>query len=117
MKLLARIECDKVRVYRMKKGPRQMVTVASRLYRIDDNLMLKDTKTDEAMIIYDIDETQPWGVRPQLVNPDMTRALIDSAKLAGNKAKVWAVLDGSKIMNYLTAAIVAGALLYGVLIV
>lgn len=115
MKHLVRIECDRIKVYRLKKGPRQMVSVTSRLYRMDDKLMIKDLRTSDAMAFYDIDETQPWMVRPTLVDPDETRALIDSAKLSGSKKSIWANLGGGHIMEYLTAAIIIGALLYGIL--
>ena len=100
----------------MKKGPRQMVTANSRLYRIDDQFMIKDELTDSCMIFYDIDSTQPYLPEARAVDPDITRALIDSAKLAGNKKQIWLNLSGSKMMEYLTVFIVAGALLYGFLV-
>lgn len=115
MKNLIRIECDTIRVFRLKKGPRQMISTASRLYRIDDRYMIKDEKTDNCYIIYDIDETQPYMIRPEPMDPDFTRALIDSAKLSGNKRSIWMNLNPSKLWQYLTVAIVCGALLYGFL--
>lgn len=116
MKNLVRIECDCIRVFRLKKGNRQMVSVSSRLYRMDDRYMFKDARTDSCYIIYDIDETQPYQVKPEPLDPDMTRAFIDSAKLAGNKKSIWANLNPSRLWQYLTVAIVAGALLYGFLV-
>lgn len=116
MKILCRVECDRIRVYKLKRGPRQMVSLASRLYRIDDRYMVKDIRTDQCMIIYDIDSTQPYMVEPEPVDPDYTRALIDSAKMSGNKKSIWMNLSGSKLMEYMTVFIVAGALLYGFLL-
>ena len=59
-KHLIRVECDTIRVFKVKKGPRQMVSVGSRLYRMDDDLMVKDTKTSDCAAIYDVDSTQPY---------------------------------------------------------
>lgn len=116
MKHLVRLECDRIKIYRLKKGPRQMVSVTSRLYRMDDWIMIKDLRTGDAMAFYDIDDTQPWMVKPTLVDPDMTRALIDSAKLSGSKKSIWANLQPGHLMEYLTVVIVAGALIYGFLV-
>lgn len=116
MKALCRLECDCIRVFKLKKGPRQMVSASSRLYRIDDEYMVKDVRTGDCFCFYDIDSTQPYCTRPVLVDPDFTKALIDSAKLAGNKKSIWINLSGSKLMEYLTVVIVCGALLYGFLV-
>lgn len=116
MKHLVRLECDRIKIYRLKKGPRQMVSVASRLYRTDDWIMVKDLRTSDAMAFYDIDDTQPWMVKPTLVDPDMTRLLINSAKLNGSKKSIWADLKPGHLMEYLSAIIVVGALAYGFLI-
>lgn len=115
MKNLVRIECDKITFYKLKKGPRQMVSVASRLYRIDDNVMVKDVKTSNAYIFYEIDQTQPLHILPVILDPDLTRVYIDSAKLAGNKKSIWMNLSGSKLMEYLTFVIAGGAILWGLL--
>lgn len=116
MKHLVRLECDRIKVFRLKKGPRQMVSVNSRLYRMDDKYMVKDLRTGDAMAFYDIDDTQPWMVKPTLVDPDETRALIDSAKLSGAKKSIWTNLQGGHLMEYLTAVVVIGALVYGFLV-
>lgn len=116
MKALCRLECDTVRIFKLKKGPRQMVSANSRLYRIDDELMVKDVRTGDCYAFYDIDSTQPYSSQPILVDPDFTRALIDSAKLAGNKKSIWMNVSGSKLMEYLTVAVVVGALIYGFLV-
>ena len=93
-----------------------MISIASRLYRTDDRLMIKDRASDDCYVFYEIDNTQPYLTHDEIVNPDFTKALIDSAKLSGNKTKIWAYLSGSKLWEYLTIAIVIGSLAYGFLI-
>lgn len=115
MKYLVRKECDRIKFYKLKKGPRQMVSVGSRLYRIEDSAMSKDILTDQAIIIYDIDDTQPYGAVPVPIDPDMTKVYIDSAKLSGNKKSIWASLDGSKLMSALMGVVVVGIIVYCVL--
>lgn len=116
MKFLARIEADNIKVNRLKKGNRSMVSVYSKLYRVDNHLMVKDSRSDQCIVIYPADDTQPLLPEPILVDPDMTCALIDSAKNNGSKKSVWANLTGSNLMSYLTVVIVVGALLYGFLV-
>ena len=116
MKILLRVECDTVRAYKLKKGPRQMVSVHSRLYRTDDRFMIKDRYSEDCYCIYNIDDTQPYLCHDEIIDPDFTKALIDSAKLAGNKKGIWAGLNPSKAWEWLTVAIVCGALLYSFLV-
>lgn len=115
MKSLCRLETDRIRIYRLKSKPRQMVSVSSRLYRVDDDLMIRDIRTDDCMVIYSIDYSQPWLTTPRLVDPDETRCLIDSASRSGSKKRIWQRLDASKTWEWLTVAIVICALLYGFL--
>lgn len=118
MKMLIRLEADRIRVFRIKKGPRQMVTVSSRLYRIDDELMCRDVHGGDAAVFYRIDDTQPMlpALCPRVVDPDLTRAQIDSAKMSGNKKSIWANLGGVKWAEVLTPLIVVIALIYGFVI-
>lgn len=117
MKFLYRLESDRVRVYRIKKGPRQMVTVSGRLYRLDDELMVKDVHSDQSAAFYGIDSTQP--ILPALasrpVDPDITRAYIDSAKNAGSTKTIWTTLSSGNMSKWMTPLIVAVALAYGFL--
>ena len=115
MKNLVICEADIVKLKRLKKGTRQMVTCAGRLYRTDDEISIKDSESNDAMIIYDLDSTQPWYPYPKLVNPDMTRIYIDSAKIAGTKKHIWGTLNHNKTMDILTVVVVLGALLWGFL--
>lgn len=116
MKFLMRIEADNVRTNKLKRGNRTMVSIYSKLYRVDNELLVRDDKSDHCIAIYPADDTQPLLPTPVLVDPDMTCVLIDSAKNNGSKKSVWINLTGSKLMEYFTVIIVAGALLYGFLL-
>lgn len=115
MKKLIRIEADVIRCNNLKKGSRQMVTVAGRLYRTDDSLMIADNQTSDCYVIYPIDDTQPMLPRAKLVDPDNTRVLIRSAKLGGNKKRIWLNLDSSKIVQYVAVVAIVGGVLYGIM--
>lgn len=114
-KSFIRIEADRIRVFRLKKGPRQMVTINSRLYRIDDDYFLSDKRTGDAIIIYRIDSTQPIMQKPTYIDPDMTRAYIDYAKIGRNKKRIWSNLTASKITNAIVPALIIGGVIYGVM--
>lgn len=92
-----------------------MVSVASRLYRIEDELMTVDRYTSTAIMIYDIDSTQPYMANPIVIDPDRTRVLIDSAKLSGTKKSIWTSLDGNKLMSGLIGVVIVGIILYSIL--
>lgn len=116
MKYLCRIEKDRITIFRIKRKNRQMVSHASRLYRTDDDLALKDIKTDDAMYFYAIDSTQPMLLEPKLVDPDYTRALIGSAKYSGNQKKIWGYLDAGSLKKYMVPVIILACLAYGFII-
>lgn len=78
--------------------------------------MLKDLKSGNAYVIYDIDGTQPRLDHLEYVSPDITRALIASAKTAKTKKTIWANLSGGNAMQWLTVIIVVVALAYGFLV-
>lgn len=90
-----------------------MVSLNGRLYRVDDKIMIKDRRSGDALAVYRIDDTQPLHPDGPLVDPDMTRVLIDSAKLSGNKKKIWASLDDitDSLIKIFIAVIIGGALL------
>lgn len=113
--MLIRIEADRIKAYRLKKGPRQMVSVNGRLYRCDDHLMVRDINAPDAAVIYEIDGTQPMMPEPYILDPDMTRTLIASAKMSGGKKSIWMRLDASKAWQWLSVIAVVGSILYGIL--
>lgn len=116
MKFLIRVEPDIVRVSKLKRGNRSMVSVYNKLYPVFNHLMVQDSRSDFCYVLYPSDDTQPLLPKPEFVNPDYTIALIDSAKNTGGRKSIWANLTGGKLMEYLTVVIVAGALLYGFLL-
>lgn len=116
MKYLVRIEKDRITVHKMKKGPRQMVSIASRLYVVTDDLAIKDIESNAAMYFYGIDDTQPMTANATLVDPDRTRALIRSAQIGGNRKRSWASLDANKALQWLASVAIVGSLLYGFLL-
>lgn len=114
MKFLARCEVDKIKFYKLKKGERSMITIGGRLYRCDDRLMVADRSASQAMVIYDIDATQPQSRKAIKVDPDMTKAYIDSAKLGGTKKNIWKDLGSMSdgLMKLFSAIIVVGIVLF-----
>jgi len=115
MKKLIRVESDVIRCNNLKKGQRQMVSIAGRLYRIDDDLMIADNQTSDCIVVYGLDDTQPMLPKKKLVNPDMTRVFIRSAKISGNKRKVWLQLDTTNFVKWISIIAIVGGTLYGFL--
>lgn len=89
-----------------------MISLFARLYNIDDRLFTNDQISTDCMVIYDINGTQPHLSKPVFVDPNKTRAFIDSAKAAGNRRKIWANISGIDWYKYLAVIAVAGSLLY-----
>ena len=115
MKYFIRKEADRFRIYNLKRGARQLVSISQRLYSVDDNLFYRDPQTSEAYVMYDIDNAQPYGHEPEYLNTEMLRVQILSSNISGTKKSMVFKLDGSHIEKYLTTIIVIGALLYAVL--
>lgn len=113
MKYVCRIEKDHITIFKMKRKNRQMISIASRLYRADDDLCLKDQKTDDAMYFYPIDSTQPYLLEAKLVDPDYTRALIGSAKYSGNQKRVWGALDAGNLKKFMIPLVIVACIVYG----
>ena len=115
-KILAIVEVNRIRFLKMKKNARPLVTVNGRIYPNDDELYLKDQISGTALRIQSIDSSQIIHRRPIFIDPDMTRAKIDSMKLTGSKRKMWLNLDGSNLWKWLTAIAVVGSLIYGFMV-
>ena len=115
MKKLLRIESDQLTIKKLKRKPYQMISIFGRLYRTDDELMVKDFLSSDCYMIYDINDTQPYLPKAEMVDPNLTRAFIDSAKMCGNKKKIWGNMDGGQMWKVLVAIIVIGSLAYGFL--
>ena len=115
-KYIARIEKNKILFIKVKKKAKALVTVDGRLYPNDDQFYLKDVNWFDAIRFQNIDSTQIIMGRPVFVDPDRTRAISDSAKLSGNKKRIWLNLDGGNLWKWLTVIAVGGSILYGFMI-
>lgn len=78
-KSIAIIEGRTIRRHTISKWGRPMCVIDRRLYRTDDDLFLVDRRSADAMIVYDVDGTQPYGVG-DVVENDVTMAMIDIAR-------------------------------------
>ena len=110
-------ETDEISVTKLRKGSRPMVSKKGRLYRADDRLFIRDRESSDAYLIYNIDQTQPILPREEFLDTNITRAYIDSSKIAGNKKTSWMNLDSGKLWKYLTVIAVVGSLIYGFMMV
>ena len=115
-KILALVEVNRIRFIKMKKNARPLVTINGRIYPNDDELYIKDQISGNALRIQRVDSSQIIHRSPIFIDPDLTRAKIDSMKLAGSKRKMWLNLDGSNLWKWLTVIAVVGSLIYGFLI-
>lgn len=115
MKYLAIEECDRITFVKIKKSAKALVTLRGRLYRNDDQFYVKDYMSSDAVRFQNIDSSQIVSNIPIFVDPDMTRAYADSAKLSGNKRRIWLNMDSGNLWKYFTVIAVIGSLLYGFL--
>ena len=115
-KILAIVEVNRIRFLKMKKNARPLVTVNGRIYPNDDELYLKDHISGVAYRLQRIDSSQILHRKPIFIDPDVTRAKIDSMKLSGAKRKMWLNMDGSNLWKWLTAIAVIGSLIYGFMV-
>lgn len=115
-KILALVEVNRIRFVKMKKNARPLVTINGRIYPNDDELYLKDQISGVAYRFQRIDSSQILHRKRIFIDPDMTRAKIDSMKLAGSKRKMWLNMDSSNLWKWLTAIAVVGSLIYGFMV-
>ena len=114
-KYMVECERDRVRFNRIKKKAWALITIRGRLYRGDDRLMIKDRGSDKALLIYDIDQSQPRTCNGEYVDPDFTRGLILQGKIANTKRKIVGSIGEWSIEKILTGIIIAGGVVYWVL--
>lgn len=113
MKFLVEEETDRVRFTRLKRRGWQMVsTRGGKLYRVDDCLAVKDRSSGDALIIYPYDGTQPKTCTGIKLDSDLTRAYIDSSKIAKTSRDVWGRLSKISIEKVLTIMVVGGGLIW-----
>jgi len=79
----------------IKSGKRPIVGSMRRLFRVDDRIASRDSRTGDAVVLYNIDSSQPLMSSPEFLDPDMTKIMIDSGKLSHprKKASIWSNLD------------------------
>ena len=106
VKYILRQEVDRWRVYRLKKGTRQAVSIADRTYPTDDELFYRDPLTSEAWETVDIDDLQPYRHAPIYYPVKKLSILNLSSKVPGNRKKRVLNLDSKQLYNYVTIAIV-----------
>lgn len=93
-----------------------MVTVYSKLYKVSNDVLVKDLRSEDCIAFYNADETQPLMPEPYLVDPDFLITLMDSAKNSGGKKSIWSNITPNKLMAWMVPFIVVFALLYGFLL-
>lgn len=106
VKYILRQEVDRWRVYRLKKGTRQAVSIAGRTYPTDDELFYRDPQTSEAWETVDIDDLQPYRHEPIYYPVRKLSILNMSSKVTGNRKKRVLDLDSKKLYNYISVGIV-----------
>ena len=106
VKYILRQEVDRWRVYRLKKGTRQAVSIAGRTYPTDDELFYRDPMTSDAWETVDIDDLQPYRHKPIYYKVRKLSILNMSSKVTGNRKKRVLDLDSKQLYNYISVAIV-----------
>lgn len=114
-KYVVRLETDVIKWFKVKKANRLLLSLHNRLYWNEDRYYTKDKHSSDAIRITPIDSNQVGMVTPVLINPDDVRAMIMSKEISGTKKKSWLNLDASKLWQYLVIIIIAGTVLYTIL--
>lgn len=114
-KYIVRLETDRIRWIKIKKGSRQYVSIDSRLYDNADWTYIKDCNCSDAIRVTPIDSNQVGKIKPRMVNPNDIRAGIMSKEIAGTKKRSWMNFDASKLWMYFVGIIVGGAVIITIL--
>ena len=115
-KYIVRLECDRIKWFKVKKAHRDMITLHNRLYDNEDRLYVKDKHCSDAYRITPIDSNQVGKPKPVLVDPNDTRAIIMSKEISGQKKKAWLNMDAGKLWQIFLMVIIGGSILYGCLV-
>lgn len=92
-----------------------MVSIYSKLYKVSNDVLVKDLKSADCIAFYNADETQPLMPEPYKVDPDFLITLMDSAKNSGGRRSIWSNITPSKVMAWMVPITVVFALIYGFL--
>ena len=114
-KYIVRVECDRIKWFKIKKAHRELITLHGRLYDNEDRLYVKDKHCSDAIMIKPIDSNQVAKPKAVFVDPNHVRAKIMSKEISGMKKKAWLNMDASKITTYLIAAVIIGVVAYTIL--
>ena len=114
-KYIVRLECDRIKWFKIKKAHRELITLHGRLYDNEDRLYVKDKHCSDAIMIKSIDSNQVAKPRAVFVDPNKIRAKIMSKEISGMKKKAWLNMDAGKITTYLLAAVIIGVVAYTIL--
>lgn len=109
-KYLVTLTSENVVFRKIKKGSRPMAIVNDRLYWIADSIAWADAESSRSLIVYDLDEQQPWG-NGEYLDPEYTKVGIDSLKLG--KGKVGRLSDFSmdKLIPIIMVLVIGWAIL------
>ena len=112
MKWLIITEKGRITARRIKDGARPMVGIGGMVYRLDEGWMIRDQRSMDVICIYPMYGTQPITADGRYLDPDMTKAYIDSAKLAGGKRRILSSLDDitAVISKLLIAVVLIGSI-------
>jgi hypothetical protein len=109
-KYLVTMSKEKIIFRKITKVTRPIVQVYDKLYRVDDDLMIVNRTTGDTLIFYDANEQQPYGYGHYL-DPEFTKALIDSMKLAKGKPAKLFDINGGTITAIVLLAVIGFALI------
>lgn len=90
---------------KVKSSGSPLAVVYSHLYRIDDKLFISDVESSDSFVPYDIEEQQPWG-RGEYLDPEFTKVMIDSMKIAKGKPTKMFDINSDAIIGIIIAAVV-----------
>ena len=113
-KFLVTCTTENIVFRKVKKGSRPLTIVNDRLYRLDDDLTWRDTNSETAMVVYDLDEQQPWG-DGTYVDPEFTKITIDSLKLGKGKVGRLTDFNMDKLVPIIMVMVIGWAILSQVL--
>lgn len=85
-KFIATATKETVVFRKVTKSNRPLTIIYNRLYRIDDSLCYADLESPNSFVLYDIEDQQPYG-HGDYLDPELTKAMIQSLKLAKGRVK------------------------------
>jgi len=113
-KYLVTINTENIVFRKVKKGSRPMAIVNDRFYRLDDEIAFKSFTSNVSLVVYDIDEQQPYG-NGDYLDPEFTKVQIDSIKLGKGKVGKLSDLSFDKVAMLLMVVVTGWAILSQVL--